>query len=64
MALLEVGAERAEAFGELVYKVRIPRTVRLSEAPSYGQPILYYDKDSKGAEVYVRLAKEVMAHDK
>lgn len=60
----QVVAEVKEAFGELVYKVRIPRTVRLSEAPSYGQPILYYDKGSKGAEVYQRLAKEVMAHGK
>ena len=60
----QVVAEVKEAFGALVYKVRIPRTVRLSEAPSYGQPILYYDEGSKGAEVYVRLAKEVMAHDK
>ena len=60
----QVVAEVKEAFGDLVYKVRIPRTVRLSEAPSYGQPILYYDRSSKGAEVYVRLAKEVMAHGK
>ena len=60
----QVVAEVKEAFGELVYKVRIPRTVRLSEAPSYGQPILYYDKGSKGAEGYQRLAKEVMAHGK
>ena len=40
----------------------IPRTVRLSEAPSYGEPILYYDKRSKGTDTYMKLAEEVMAH--
>ena len=42
----------------------IPRNVRLSEAPSYGQPIIYYDKSSKGAEVYMKLAKEVISRGK
>lgn len=51
-------------FGDTVYKTMIPRTVRLSEAPSYGEPILYYDKRSKGAEVYLKLAKEVIARGK
>ena len=57
-------AEVRENFGELVYQTMIPRTVRLSEAPSYGEPIIYYDKRSKGAETYRQLAKEVMAHGK
>ena len=46
-------------FGELVYDVIIPRTVRLSEAPGYGQPITVYDPKSKGAETYRELAREV-----
>ena len=57
----QVVAEVKNSFDTAVYKTRIPRTVRLSEAPSYGQPIIYYDKKSKGAEVYMKLAKEVIA---
>jgi len=56
--------EVRENFGDVVYKTMIPRTVRLSEAPSYGEPILYYDKRSKGAEVYINLAKEVISRGK
>jgi hypothetical protein len=48
-------------FGELVYDVVIPRTVRLSEAPGFGQPITVYDPKSKGAETYRQLAREVAA---
>jgi chromosome partitioning protein len=46
-------------FGGLVYDVIIPRTVRLSEAPGFGQPITVYDTKSKGAEAYRQLAREV-----
>jgi chromosome partitioning protein len=46
-------------FGDLVYDVIIPRTVRLSEAPGFGQPITVYDARSKGAEAYRQLAREV-----
>ncbi|HEX6399313.1 MAG TPA: ParA family protein, partial [Actinomycetota bacterium] len=46
-------------FGDLVYDVVIPRTVRLSEAPGFGQPITVYDPKSKGAESYRELAREV-----
>ncbi len=56
----QVAAEVNDNFKELVYSVRIPRTVRLSEAPSYGQPITVYDSSSKGAESYRMLAKEVI----
>ena len=48
-------------FGEVVYDVIIPRTVRLSEAPGFGQPITVYDPRSKGADSYRKLAKEVAA---
>jgi chromosome partitioning protein len=55
----QVVAEVQRFFGELVYDVIIPRTVRLSEAPGYGQPITLYDPKSKGAECYRELAREV-----
>jgi len=48
-------------FKEKVYGTVIPRNIRLSEAPSYGRPIILYDDRSKGAEAYRQLAKEVMA---
>ncbi|MCR5758305.1 MAG: AAA family ATPase [Selenomonas sp.] len=57
----QVVDEVRNSFDTVVYKTMIPRNVRLSEAPSFGQPILYYDKKSKGAEVYMKLAKEVIA---
>ncbi|HEY3285250.1 MAG TPA: AAA family ATPase [Armatimonadota bacterium] len=47
-------------FGEKVFDTIIPRNIRLSEAPSHGQPILFYDPKSKGAEAYQQLAKEVI----
>jgi chromosome partitioning protein len=55
-----VGEVRAY-FGPRVYETVIPRTVRLSEAPGYGQPITTYDSNSKGAEAYRSLAREVMS---
>jgi chromosome partitioning protein len=55
----QVVAEVKRYFGDLVYDVIIPRTVRLSEAPGFGQPITVYDPKSKGAESYRRLATEV-----
>ena len=48
-------------FGDKVFKVMIPRTVKLSEAPSYGLPITKYDSSGKGAIAYRELAKEVVA---
>ncbi|CZR02289.1 Hypothetical protein Tpal_2733 [Trichococcus palustris] len=56
----EVVDEVKKYFKEKVYKTIIPRNVRLSEAPSYGQSIVDYDIRSKGAEVYLELAKEVL----
>jgi chromosome partitioning protein len=55
----QVVAEVQRYFGDRVYDVIIPRTVRLSEAPGFGQPITIYDPRSKGAETYRRLAQEV-----
>ena len=47
-------------YGYLVYDTLIPRSVRLAEAPSYGMPIISYDRKSKSAEVYLKLAEEVL----
>ncbi|HWL90361.1 MAG TPA: ParA family protein, partial [Actinomycetota bacterium] len=55
----QVVQEVQRHFGDLVYGVIIPRTVRLSEAPGFGQPITVYDPKSKGAEAYRQLAREV-----
>ncbi|AEA01402.1 MULTISPECIES: ParA family protein [Aerococcus] len=59
----EVVEEVRKYFGDKVYNTLIPRNVRLSEAPSYGQSIIDYDMSSKGAQVYLQLAKEVLAND-
>lgn len=58
----EVKDDVIKYFREKVYKTIIPRNVRLSEAPSYGLSIIDYDLKSKGAEVYMQLAKEVLSH--
>jgi len=60
----QVMTEVRSHFGERVFKVQIPRSVRLAEAPSFGKPILLYDIRSKGSEAYLDLAKELMAHEK
>ncbi len=57
---LQVVEEVKEVFPSKVYRTIIPRNVRLSEAPSFGQPIHIYDKYSKGAESYLALAEEVL----
>ena len=56
----QVAEEVRNYFGELVFNTVIPRNVRLSEAPSYGESILHYDPRSKGAHVYNDLAEEVI----
>jgi chromosome partitioning protein len=55
----QVVSEVREYFGSKVYKTVVPRTVRLSEAPSFGQPIIVFDATSRGATAYRNLAKEV-----
>lgn len=57
---IQVVEEVKKFFGDKVYASVIPRNVRLSEAPSFGQPIIVYDKNSKGAESYMDLADEVI----
>lgn len=59
----QVANDLREFFQDQVFKTIIPRSVRLAEAPSFGQPILTYDPRSKGAESYVKLAKEILDHE-
>ena len=51
-----------EHFGKFLLKTIIPRNIRLGEAPSFGKPVLLYDIKSKGAEAYLHLAREIIAH--
>jgi len=59
----QVTEEVRKHFGAMVFKTVIPRNVRLSESPSFGKPIILYDADSRGAESYLDLAKEVIAQE-
>jgi len=56
----QVAEEVRQSLGDIVFEVIIPRTVRLAEAPSYGQPIILYDIKSKGAESYLNLSREIL----
>lgn len=60
---IQVIEEVKKYFQQKVYQTVIPRNVRLSEAPSHGQSIITYDPRSKGAEVYLELAKEVITYE-
>lgn len=57
---IQVLEEIKKYFPDMVYKSLIPRNIRLSEAPSFGEPIIKYDRTSKGADAYIALAKEVI----
>jgi chromosome partitioning protein len=57
---LQVEQDARENLGELVFRTRIPRNVRVSEAPSFAMPVLTYDTTSKGAQAYRALAREVL----
>lgn len=57
----QVSDEVRRYFGKIVFETSIPRTVKLSEAPSFGQPITQYDPTGKGAQSYINLAKEVIS---
>ncbi len=61
---VQVAQEVQKYFGATVYQTMIPRNVRLSEAPSYGMPIIAFDKNSKGAQCYKKLASEVIKQNK
>jgi len=59
----QVSQEVINYFKNQVFSSIIPRNVRLSEAPSYGKPIVYYDPVSKGAEAYNKLSRELLTHE-
>ena len=60
----QVVADVREFMGEKVYDTIVPRNVRVSEAPSYGKPVLVYDLKCSGSEAYLRLATEVIQREK
>ncbi|MSQ80961.1 MAG: ParA family protein [Candidatus Methylopumilus sp.] len=60
MLAQQVSDQLSSHFGDKVYETIIPRNVRLAEAPSHGMPILMYDKSSKGAVAYLKLAEEII----
>ena len=60
----QVVEEVKKYFPRKVFKTVIPRTVRLSEAPGFGQPVLYYDRSSRGAQAYEELAAEILKNDR
>ena len=59
----QVEADLKGFFGKKVLETVIPRSIRLAEAPSHGKSILSYDLRSRGAESYIKLAKEILAHE-
>jgi len=59
----QVAADLREFFGNQVFQTVIPRSIRLAEAPSFGKPIIGYDPRSRGAESYIKLAKEILDHE-
>ena len=59
-----VAADLRDFYGLQVFQTVIPRNVRLAEAPSYGKPIIQYDAQSRGAEAYTQLAKEIVYESK
>ena len=60
----EVANEIKKYFPNKVYKTAIPRNVRLSEAPSFGKPVIYYDPSSRGAKAYMELSNEIISKNR
>jgi chromosome partitioning protein len=60
----QVAEDLKEFFRNEVFETVIPRSIRLAEAPSYGQPILAYDPRSRGADSYMKLAKEILENER
>ena len=61
---LQVAGEIKNFFGDKVFKSPVPRSVRLGEAPSYGEPILYYDKHSKCTDAYLKISQEILDNNR
>ena len=60
----QVAEEVKKYFEQKVFNTFIPRTVKLSEAPSFGMPVVYYDRYGKGSRAYIKLAKEFLKNEK
>ena len=60
----QVVNEVKKFFPGKVFKTVIPRGVRLSEAPSFGMPVIYYDKACKGSQSYMEMSKEIIAKER
>lgn len=60
----QVVEEVIKFFGDKVYKTKIPRTVKLAEAPSFGKPVILYDKNCKGTQSYLEFAEEFLSRQK
>jgi chromosome partitioning protein len=60
----QVVADVRSFMGEKVYQTMIPRNVRISEAPSYGKPVLLYDLKCVGSQAYLRLASEIIQRER
>ncbi|GHS94178.1 hypothetical protein FACS1894207_1930 [Bacteroidia bacterium] len=60
----QIYEEVKKHFGDMVFDTVVQRNIKLSEAPSYGQPVLLYDADSKGSHNHIQLAKELIAKNK
>jgi chromosome partitioning protein len=56
----EVEQEVRRHFGDLVFRTVVPRSVRIAEAPSHGLPVTHYDRRSRGAEAYWKVAMELV----
>lgn len=61
---IQVAGEIKKYFKDKVFKSPVPRSVRLGEAPSYGEPILYYDKHSKCTDAYLDITKDILKNNK
>ncbi|WP_354622882.1 ParA family protein [Psychromonas sp. MME2] len=59
----DVSDQLKKHFGDKVYRTIIPRNIRLAEAPSFGTPVMYYDKSSNGARAYLALAGEILRRE-
>jgi hypothetical protein len=59
----EVSAQLITHFGDKVFRTIIPRNIRLAEAPSFGKPVLFHDKESRGALSYLALAGEMIRRE-
>jgi len=60
---MDVSDQLKKHFGDKVYRTIIPRNIRLAEAPSFGKPVMYYDKNSTGSKAYLSLAGEMLRRE-